>query len=71
MKALVLRAVLLNRRFAPEESTPLEYRHHLERELTVILALHPTDRHGWHLRRRDLKIRNGLPDHDGTIAGEG
>ena len=70
MKALVLRAVLLNRRrFAPEESTPLEYRHHLERELTAILALHPTGTAG--TCENATKIRNGLPDHDGMIAGEG
>ena len=40
------------------------------------MALHPTGRHGWRLRRRDLKVRDGLftfltrpeipPDNNGS-----
>lgn len=61
MKALLLRAVVLaRRRFTLKESTRLAYRRRLERDLTALLALHPTNRHGQRLRKRYLTIRNSL-----------
>lgn len=77
LKALVLRAVVLaRRRFALKESTRLEYRRRLERDLTAILALTPTNRHGKRLRKRYLQLRDSLftflrdsevpPDNNGS-----
>ena len=77
MRALVLRAVLLaRRRFDLTASTRLEYRRRLERDLTAILALQPTNRHGTRLRKRYRKVRDGLftflthpdvpPDNNGS-----
>jgi transposase len=77
LKALLLRAVLLaRRRFELKESTRLEYRRRLERELTTILALQPSNRHGQRLQKRYRKVRNGLftflthpavpPDNNGS-----
>jgi transposase len=61
LKALLLRAILLaRRRFELKESTRLEYRRRLERELTAILALQPSNRHGQRLQKRYRKVRNGL-----------
>lgn len=61
MKALLLRAVVLaRRRFTLKESTRLADRRRLERDLTALLALQPTNRHGQRLRKRYLKIRNSL-----------
>jgi transposase len=77
MKALVLRAVVLaRRRFALKDSTRREYLRRLERDLTAILALAPTNRHGKRLRKRYLEVRDGLftflrdpevpPDNNGS-----
>src|ERR671933_248989 len=77
LKALLLRAVLLaRRRFDLKESTRLEYRRRLERELTALLVLQPTNRHGRRLQKRYRKVRNGLftflthpavpPDNNGS-----
>jgi transposase len=77
MKALVLRAVILaRRRFALKESTRIEYRRRLERDLDAILALAPTNRHGKRLRKRYLAVRDHLftflthpevpPDNNGS-----
>jgi transposase len=77
LKALLLRAVLLaRRRLELKASTRLEYRRRLERELTAILALRPTNRHGQRLRKRYLAVRDGLftflehpdvpPDNNGS-----
>src|SRR5512135_248180 len=50
LRALVLRAVVLaRRRFDLKESTRLEYRRRLDRDLTAILAVQPPHRHGQHL----------------------
>lgn len=80
MKALVLRAVILaRRRFALKESTRVEYRRRLERDLDAILALAPTNRHGKRLRKRYLAVRDHLftflshpevpPDNNGSERG--
>lgn len=77
LKALVLRAVVLaRRRFDLKESTRLQYRRRLDRDLTAILAIQPTNRHGQRLRKRYLKVRNSLftflehpdvpPDNNGS-----
>jgi transposase len=77
MKALVLRAVVLaRRRFALKESTRLQYLRRLERDLTTILALAPTNRHGKRLKKRYRQLRGGLftflrhpdvpPDNNGS-----
>jgi transposase len=77
LKALVLRAVVLaRRRFALQDGTRREYRRRLERDLTAILALTPTNRHGKRLRKRYLQLRNSLftflrdpevpPDNNGS-----
>lgn len=77
LKALVLRAVVLaRRRFALKDSTREHYRRRLERELTAILALMPTNRHGKRLKKRYLAIRGNLftflthpeapPDNNGS-----
>jgi|SRR5512135_156942 transposase len=77
LKALVLRAVVLaRRRFALKDSTREHYRRRLERELTAILALRPTNRHGKRLKQRYLAIRGNLftflthpeapPDNNGS-----
>ena len=61
LKALLLRAVLLaRRRFDLKDSTRLEYRRRLERDLTAILMLQPSNRHGQRLRKRYRKVRHGL-----------
>src|SRR3954449_11469599 len=77
LKALLLRAVVLaRRRHALKASTRLEYRRRLEQELTAILALQPSNRHGQRLQKRYRKVRNGLftflthpavpPDNNGS-----
>jgi transposase len=61
LKTLVLRAVLLaRRRFELKASTRLEYRRRLERDLDMVLALQPSNRHGQRLRKRYLVIRESL-----------
>jgi transposase len=60
-KVLLLRAVLLaRRRLEPKASSRLPYRRRLERELTAILALQPTSRHGRRPRQRYLAVRDSL-----------
>jgi transposase len=77
MKALVLRAVVLARRRSDlKESTRLSYLRRLERDLTAILALAPSNRHGQRLKKRYLQSRDGLftflrypevpPDNNGS-----
>ena len=77
MKALLLRAVLLaRRRHALAASTRQQYRRRLDRDLDVIMGLHPTNRHGQRLRKRYGKVRNDLftflihpdapPDNNGS-----
>lgn len=77
MKALVLRAVVLaRRRFALKESSRREYLRRLERDLSAVLALAPTNRHGKRLKKRYLQLRDGLftflrhpeapPDNNGS-----
>src|SRR5918911_1230353 len=61
LKALLLRAVLLaRRRFDLKESTRLEYRRRLERELDRVPALQPRHRRGQRLRQRYLAVRDSL-----------
>jgi transposase len=77
MKILLLRAVVLaRRRKALAESTRRTYQRRLDRELTAIMALAPTNRHGRRLRKRYAKVRNSLftflehpdapPDNNGS-----
>jgi len=77
LKALLLRAVLLaRRRHALKVGTRLEYRRRLERDLDVVLALQPRNRHGQRLRKRYLAVRDSLftflahpdvpPDNNGS-----
>ena len=77
MKALLLRAsVLARRRKALADSTRRTYRDRLEREMTAIMALTPTNPHGKRLRKRYGKVRNSLftfldhpdvpPDNNGS-----
>jgi transposase len=77
LKALLLRAVLLaRRRFDLKDSTRLEYRRRLERDLTALLVLQPSNRHGQRLQKRYRKVRHGLftflthpavpPDNNGS-----
>jgi transposase len=77
MKALLLRAAILaRRRFTLKDSTRLTYQSRLDRELTAVLALKPTNRHGQRLRQRYLQIRDNLflflahpevpPDNNGS-----
>jgi transposase len=61
LKALLRRAILLaRRRFELKESTRLEYRRRLERDLDAVLALQPSNRHGQRLRKRYLAVRGSL-----------
>lgn len=77
MKGLLLRAVILARRRRDlKESTRRHYRRRLERDLDVILALQPSNRHGRRLRQRYAAIRGHLftfldhpevaPDNNGS-----
>lgn len=77
MKSLLLRAVILaRRRMALKENTRLQYLQRLDRDLTAVLALTPTNRHGQRLKKRYLKHREGLftflrdpdapPDNNGS-----
>ncbi|NBC13388.1 MAG: IS66 family transposase [Gammaproteobacteria bacterium] len=77
MKILLLRAVVLARRRQDlKESTRLQYLSRLHRDLSAILALNPTNRHGQRLKKRYLKHREGLftflrdpsapPDNNGS-----
>lgn len=77
MKLLLLRAVVLaRRRKALAESTRRTYQRRLDRELTAIMALAPTNPHGKRLRKRYAKVRNSLftflehpdapPDNNGS-----
>jgi hypothetical protein len=43
-----------------KDSTRREYLRRLERDLTAILALATTNRHGKRLRKRYLEVRDGL-----------
>jgi transposase len=43
-----------------KDSTRREYLCRLERDLTAILALATTNRHGKRLRKRYLEVRDGL-----------
>jgi len=61
MKALLLRAAVLARRHRSlAESTRRAYRARLERDLTAIMVLAPTQRDGRRLRRRYGKLREHL-----------
>jgi len=61
MKALLLRAAVLARRHRRlAESTRRAYRARLERDLTAIMVLAPTQRDGRRLRRRYGKLREHL-----------
>ena len=77
MKALLLRAcVLARRRMTLAETTRRTYRDRLEREMTAIMGLAPTNKHGRRLRKRYAKVRNSLftflahpdvpPDNNGS-----
>ena len=77
MKALLLRScVLARRRKTLAESTRRTYRGRLEREMTAIMGLAPTNEHGMRLRKRYGKVRNSLftflehpdvpPDNNGS-----
>lgn len=67
---------LARRRFALKERTRLAYRRRLDRDLSAILAVQPTNRHGQRLRTRYLKLRDSLfsfllnpevpPDNNGS-----
>jgi transposase len=61
LKALLLRAVVLARRHRSlAASTRREYRRRLERDLDVVMALAPTNRHGQRLRKRYGRLREHL-----------
>jgi transposase len=61
MKAVLLRAVVLARRHRDlAESTRLEYRRRLERDLNAVMVLAPTNRDGRRLRKRYAKVREYL-----------
>ncbi len=61
MKMLLLRAVVLARRRKNlAESTRRTYLRRLDREMTAIMGLAPTNRHGKRLRKRYGKVRNEL-----------
>ena len=61
MKKLLQRAVTLShRRDHLKDSTLAQYRADLERRLTALMALAPTNPHGRRLRRRYAKDRDGL-----------
>jgi transposase len=77
MKRLLLRAVVLARRRNDlAASTRREYRRRLDRDLDVIMALAPENRHGKRLRKRYAKVRDHLftflehpevpPDNNGS-----
>ena len=77
MKMLLLRAVVLARRRKNlAESTRRTYLRQLDREMTAIMGLAPTNRHGKRLRKRYGKVRNELftflehpdvpPDNNGS-----
>ena len=77
MKMLLLRAVVLARRRKQlAESTRRTYQRRLDREMTAIMGLAPTNRHGKRLRKRYGKVRNSLftflehpdvpPDNNGS-----
>lgn len=77
MKMLLLRAVVLARRRKNlAESTRRTYLRRLDREMTAIMGLAPTNRHGKRLRKRYGKVRNELftflehpdvpPDNNGS-----
>jgi transposase len=77
MKMLLLRAVVLARRRKDlAESTRHTYLRRLDREMTAIMGLTPTNRHGKRLRKRYGKVRNDLftflehpdvpPDNNGS-----
>lgn len=77
MKMLLLRAVVLaRRRNNLAESTRRTYARRLDREMTAIMGLAPTNRHGKRLRKRYGKVRNELftflehpdapPDNNGS-----
>ena len=60
MKALLLRAcVLARRRNTLAESTRRTYQGRLEREMTAIMGLAPTNEHGLRLRKRRPSITRG------------
>lgn len=61
MKALLLRAVILaRRRHRLAASTRLQYRRRLDQDLTALMALTPSNKHGKRLRKRYAKIRSHL-----------
>jgi transposase len=61
MKMLLLRAVVLaRRRKTLAESTRRTYLRRLDREMTAIMGLAPTNHHGKRLRKRYGKVRNEL-----------
>ena len=77
MKMLLLRAVVLARRRKNlAESTRRTYLRRLDREMTAIMGLAPTNPHGRRLRKRYGKVRNDLftflehpdvpPDNNGS-----
>ena len=77
MKALLLRAcVLARRRKTLAASTRRTYLGRLDREMTAIMGLAPTNKHGRRLRKRYGKVRNSLftflehpdvpPDNNGS-----
>lgn len=77
MKMLLLRAVVLARRRKNlAESTRRTYLRGLDREMTAIMGLSPTNPHGRRLRKRYGKVRNDLftflehpdvpPDNNGS-----
>jgi transposase len=61
MKTLLLRAVVLaRRRKSLAESTRRTYQRRLDREMTAIMVLAPSNRHGKRLRKRYGKLRSHL-----------
>lgn len=77
MKMLLLRTVVLaRRRKRLAEGTRRAYQRRLDREMTAIMGLAPSNRHGKRLRKRYGKVRNSLftflehpdvpPDNNGS-----
>lgn len=77
MKALILRAYTVARKRSDlAESTLKQWRYRLDRDMTAIMALAPTNHHGKRLRKRYGKVRDSLftfledpdvpPDNNGS-----